>query len=168
MAYLGLDRTVLWALRGLSRMFVRPTVVPEDARARLAGRRRPLLYVLEERSISDLLALEIACMQRGARRPSKRLKLRALTSRARSSASSGAPACCAAAPTGACRRRSRARSQRRARTRRSNSTSCRSRSTGDAHRSARSPGLACCSPRTGRSSARSAACCRSCSTAAAR
>ena len=68
----------MWMLRGVMRVFVRPTVVPEDALARLHGRARPLLYVLEERSTSDLLALEIACMQGGLRRPGKRLKLRGL------------------------------------------------------------------------------------------
>jgi glycerol-3-phosphate O-acyltransferase len=68
----------MWMLRGLMRVFVRPAVVPEDALSRLHGRARPLLYVLEERSTSDLLALEIACMQGGLRRPGKRLKLREL------------------------------------------------------------------------------------------
>ena len=68
----------MWMLRGVMRVFVRPTVVPEDALQRLHGRARPLLYVLEERSTSDLLALEIACMQGGLRRPGKRLKLRGL------------------------------------------------------------------------------------------
>jgi glycerol-3-phosphate O-acyltransferase len=68
----------MWLLRGLMRPFVRPAVVPEDALARLHGRARPLLYVLEERSVSDLLALEIACMKSGLRRPGKRLKLRGL------------------------------------------------------------------------------------------
>jgi glycerol-3-phosphate O-acyltransferase len=65
-------------LRGVMRVFVRPTVVPEDALSRLHGRARPLLYVLEERSTSDLLALEIACMDGGLRRPGKRLKVRDL------------------------------------------------------------------------------------------
>jgi glycerol-3-phosphate O-acyltransferase len=68
----------MWILRGLMRPFVRPTAVPEDALQRLHGRARPLLYVLEERSTSDLLALEIACMQSGLRRPGKRLKVRDL------------------------------------------------------------------------------------------
>ena len=58
----------MWMLRGLMRPFVRPTVVPQDALSRLHGRARPLLYVLEERSTSDLLALELACMQGGLRR----------------------------------------------------------------------------------------------------
>jgi glycerol-3-phosphate O-acyltransferase len=73
-----LNRTLMWMLRGLMRVFVRPAIVPEDAVQRLHGRARPLLYVLEERSTSDLLALEIACMQGGLRRPGKRLKLREL------------------------------------------------------------------------------------------
>jgi len=68
----------MWMLRSLMRVFVRPAVVPEDALSRLHGRARPVLYVLEERSTSDLLALEIACMQGGLRRPGKRLKLREL------------------------------------------------------------------------------------------
>ena len=39
---LGLDRTFLWAMRGLSRLFVRATLVPADARERLKGRARPV------------------------------------------------------------------------------------------------------------------------------
>ncbi|MFZ2507835.1 MAG: glycerol-3-phosphate 1-O-acyltransferase PlsB, partial [Steroidobacteraceae bacterium] len=74
----GLDRTISWALRSVLRVFVRASVVPEDAFVRLHGRARPLLYVLEERSVSDLLALEQACMDGGLRRPGKRLKLREL------------------------------------------------------------------------------------------
>src|SRR5688500_20355335 len=68
----------MWMLRGVMRVFVRPTVVPEDALARLHGRARPLLYMLEERSTSDLLALEIACMRGGLRSPGKRLRLSGL------------------------------------------------------------------------------------------
>lgn len=71
--YFGLDRTYLWALRGLARVFMRPTLVPEDARERLRGRARPVLYVLEERSLSDFLAVEQACAAASLRRPSKRL-----------------------------------------------------------------------------------------------
>ena len=75
---LGLDRTLMWALRGVLRVFVRATVAPEDALVRLHGRARSLLYVLEERSVSDLLALEQACTDGKLRRPSKRLQLRGL------------------------------------------------------------------------------------------
>lgn len=74
----GLNRTLIWALRSILRVFVRATVVPEDALVRLHGRARPVLYVLEERSVSDLLALEQACMDGKLRRPSKRLQLREL------------------------------------------------------------------------------------------
>ncbi|MGQ0383458.1 MAG: glycerol-3-phosphate 1-O-acyltransferase PlsB [Gammaproteobacteria bacterium] len=73
-----MNRTLLWALRGVMRLFVRPTVVPGDAIQRLRGRARAVLYLLEERSVSDLVALELACMQGGLRRPMKRLKLREL------------------------------------------------------------------------------------------
>ena len=73
MRFLGLDRSFLWAMRGLSRLFVRPAVLPEDAVARLRGRTRPVLYVLDERSLSDFLAVEQVCMDAGLRRPGKRL-----------------------------------------------------------------------------------------------
>ncbi|HXV39993.1 MAG TPA: glycerol-3-phosphate 1-O-acyltransferase PlsB [Steroidobacteraceae bacterium] len=73
-----MNRTLLWTLRGVMRPFVRATVVPGDAIQRLRGRARALLYVLEERSVSDMVALELACMQGGLRRPGKRLKLRNL------------------------------------------------------------------------------------------
>jgi len=73
MQLLGLDRTFLWALRGILRLFVRPTVMPEDAVTRLKGRTRPLLYVLDERSLSDFLTLERVCMDAGLRRPGKKL-----------------------------------------------------------------------------------------------
>ncbi|HEY7752530.1 MAG TPA: 1-acyl-sn-glycerol-3-phosphate acyltransferase, partial [Steroidobacteraceae bacterium] len=73
-----MNRTLLWALRAVMRLFVRATVVPADARERLRGRARAVLYVLEERSLSDMVALELACMDGGLRRPGKRLKLRGL------------------------------------------------------------------------------------------
>jgi len=71
--YLGLDRSFLWAMRGLMRLFVRPGVAPADALERLQGRTRPVLYVLGERSLSGFLALEQLCMDSALRRPGKRL-----------------------------------------------------------------------------------------------
>ena len=71
--YLGLDRSFLWAMRGLMRLFVRPGVAPADALERLRGRSRPVLYVLGERSLSGFLALEQLCMDSALRRPGKRL-----------------------------------------------------------------------------------------------
>ena len=73
MGFLGLDRSFLWAMRGLLRLFVRPAVMPEDALTRLKGRTRAVLYVLDERSLSDFLAVEQVCMDAGLRRPGKRL-----------------------------------------------------------------------------------------------
>jgi glycerol-3-phosphate O-acyltransferase len=73
MGFLGIDRSFLWAMRGLSRLFVRPAVMPEDALVRLKGRSRAVLYVLDERSLSDFLAVEQVCMDAGLRRPGKRL-----------------------------------------------------------------------------------------------
>src|ERR1700741_875655 len=58
------------------RVFVRASVAPEDALQRLRGRARPLLYVLEERSLSDQLALDQSCMDAGLRRPGKKLAVR--------------------------------------------------------------------------------------------
>jgi len=78
MSFLGLDRTFLWAMRGILRLFVRPTVVPEDAAARLKGRGPAVLYVLDERSLSDFLTVERACMDAGLRRPGKKLAVRQL------------------------------------------------------------------------------------------
>ncbi len=73
-----MNRTLLWALRAVMRLFVRSATVPEDAMQKLHGRARAVLYVLEERSRSDFVALELACIQGGLRRPGKRLKMRAL------------------------------------------------------------------------------------------
>ncbi len=73
--FLGLDQTLFWALRGLLRIFVRAKVVPEDALQRLRGRNRPVLYVFEDSSLSDRLAVEQACLDAGLRRPFRRLLL---------------------------------------------------------------------------------------------
>ena len=70
----GLERGWLWLLRGLSRLFVRPAVVPEDAFERLRGRTQPVLYVFEDPDLSDRLAVEQVCLQGGLRRPDRRLR----------------------------------------------------------------------------------------------
>ncbi len=71
----GLERGWLWLLRSLSRLFVRPAVVPEDAVERLRGRTRPMLYVFEDPDLSDRLAVQQVCLQGGLRRPDRRLQL---------------------------------------------------------------------------------------------
>jgi glycerol-3-phosphate O-acyltransferase len=59
--------------RRLLALWVRYTLRPEDAVARLQGVRNPLCYVLERRSVTDLAVLQNACMKLKLARPQKRL-----------------------------------------------------------------------------------------------
>jgi glycerol-3-phosphate O-acyltransferase len=59
--------------RRLLALWVRYTVRPEDAGARLHGRSNPLCYVLERRSVTDLAILQNACVRLKLARPQKRL-----------------------------------------------------------------------------------------------
>jgi len=59
--------------RRLLALWVRFTVRPEDAVARLHGRSNPLCYVLERRSVTDLAVLQNACVRLKLARPQKRL-----------------------------------------------------------------------------------------------
>ncbi len=69
----------MWMLRGAhARVRAPDRRAGGRARSACTAARGRSLYVLEERSTSDLLALEIACMQGALRRPGKRLKLRGL------------------------------------------------------------------------------------------
>ena len=75
---LGLDRWLLWlAARALS-LWVRPGALPVEVAERLRGRGRRVLYVLEQRAISDLLALNLVCRRLGLPSPSRRFALGAL------------------------------------------------------------------------------------------
>jgi glycerol-3-phosphate O-acyltransferase len=62
-----------WLLRRLLAPWVRFTVRPEDAVARLHGRTNPICYVLERRSVTDLAVLQNACVRLKLPRPQKRL-----------------------------------------------------------------------------------------------
>jgi glycerol-3-phosphate O-acyltransferase len=62
-----------WLLRRLLGLWVRFKVHPEDAAALLAGRARPVCYVLERRSVTDLALLQDACLALKLPRPGKRL-----------------------------------------------------------------------------------------------
>jgi glycerol-3-phosphate O-acyltransferase len=73
-AFPGLRRSLMFLLRGPVRLFVRPSVAPQGVRARIGGRSRLTLYVQEKRSVSDALAIEIACRAQGLRHPEKRLR----------------------------------------------------------------------------------------------
>jgi glycerol-3-phosphate O-acyltransferase len=62
-----------WFLRRLLALWVRFTVRPEDAVARLHGRTNPVCYVLERRSVTDLAVLQNATGKLKLPRPQKRL-----------------------------------------------------------------------------------------------
>jgi glycerol-3-phosphate O-acyltransferase len=62
-----------WLLRRLLAPWVRFTVRPEDAVARLHGRTQPICYVLERRSVTDLAVLQNASVRLKLPRPQKRL-----------------------------------------------------------------------------------------------
>jgi glycerol-3-phosphate O-acyltransferase len=71
--YFGLDRTMLWLLGRVMALWVRPTVLPVDEAERLRGRGRRVVYVMEQRSLADLLALQIACWKLGLPSPTRRI-----------------------------------------------------------------------------------------------
>jgi glycerol-3-phosphate O-acyltransferase len=62
-----------WLLRRVLALWVRFKVLPEDAAAQLRGRRRPLCYVLEQRSATDLAVLQQACASLRIPRPGRPL-----------------------------------------------------------------------------------------------
>jgi glycerol-3-phosphate O-acyltransferase len=62
-----------WLLRRLLALWVRFTVRPDDAVARLHGRTNPICYVLERRDITDLAVLQNAAVALKLPRPQKRL-----------------------------------------------------------------------------------------------
>jgi len=72
---LGLDRTGLWLTARVLAAWVRPTALPVDQAERLRGRGRKVLYVLERRSVADLLALAIVCRSIGLPSPIRRFTL---------------------------------------------------------------------------------------------
>ncbi|MFO0334092.1 MAG: hypothetical protein ACK53C_03495 [Pseudomonadota bacterium] len=75
MRYLGLDRTALWIAARIASLWVRPTVLPLDEAERLRGRGRRVVYVLEQRSLADLVALKIACRRLGLPSPGRRFRV---------------------------------------------------------------------------------------------
>jgi glycerol-3-phosphate O-acyltransferase len=72
---LGLDRTLLWFAGRVMGLWVRPTPLPVDEAERLRGRGRRVLYVLELRSLTDLLALGLVCRALGLPAATRRFTL---------------------------------------------------------------------------------------------
>jgi glycerol-3-phosphate O-acyltransferase len=64
---------MLGLLRRVLALWVRATLRPEDALARLAGCTGPICYVLERRSPSDLAVLQNVCLRERLPRPGRRL-----------------------------------------------------------------------------------------------
>ncbi|MBV8805085.1 MAG: hypothetical protein JO042_08560, partial [Sinobacteraceae bacterium] len=64
-----------WLIRRLLSIWVRFKVRPEEAVPRLRERDKPVCYVLETRSITDLAVLHNACVRLKLPRPQKRLLL---------------------------------------------------------------------------------------------
>ncbi|HEX9207233.1 MAG TPA: glycerol-3-phosphate 1-O-acyltransferase PlsB [Steroidobacteraceae bacterium] len=62
--YTAFERLTLPLVRRLVRLWVRPSVLPDDVRARL-GAGRAVVYALEKRSVIDLAVLEHVCSERG-------------------------------------------------------------------------------------------------------
>jgi len=62
-----------WLLRRVLALWVRFKVLPENAAAQLRGRPRPLCYVLEQRSATDLAVLQQACASLRIPRPGRPL-----------------------------------------------------------------------------------------------
>jgi len=62
-----------WLLRQIIALWVRATARPPDVAHMLATRDKPVCYVLERESLSDLLVLQDMCLREGLPRPGKRL-----------------------------------------------------------------------------------------------
>src|SRR5882724_4472800 len=66
-----------WLLRRLLALWVRFKVRPDDAVSHVRDRDKPVCYVLEGRSVTDLAVLQNACVKVKLPRPQKRLLTRA-------------------------------------------------------------------------------------------
>lgn len=71
----GLRGTWHWSLRKLLGFWVRTTIKPDDAAAALAARPRPVCYVLDRESATDLAVLSNVCARLNLPPPERRLDL---------------------------------------------------------------------------------------------
>jgi glycerol-3-phosphate O-acyltransferase len=69
----GLGRAWRWSVRKALSVWVRWTLKPDDAPALIAAGPRPVCYVLERESQTDLAVLSIVCAAAGLPRPERRL-----------------------------------------------------------------------------------------------
>ncbi|MGI9247303.1 MAG: glycerol-3-phosphate 1-O-acyltransferase PlsB [Steroidobacteraceae bacterium] len=66
--YTAFERLALPFVRWIVSLWVRPAVLPDDLRSRIAAGHR-LVYALEKRSVIDLAVLEYVCAERGLQDP---------------------------------------------------------------------------------------------------
>ena len=69
----GLTRAWRWSVRKILGLWLKVTIKPDDAAAVIAARPRPVCYVLERESLTDLAVLDNACAQLRLPRPDRRL-----------------------------------------------------------------------------------------------
>ena len=69
----GLTRAWRWSVRKILGSWVKCTIKPESAAAAIAACSRPVCYVLERESHTDLAVLDNACVQLNLPRPERRL-----------------------------------------------------------------------------------------------
>ena len=70
----GWDRVLLSVLRAPISLWARPHVLPEDLRKRYAQHPRPICYVLDRRSVADLVVLEKVARAQALPEPLQALK----------------------------------------------------------------------------------------------
>jgi glycerol-3-phosphate O-acyltransferase len=71
----GLRRAWHWSVRRTLSLWVRVTIKPDDAAAAIANGPRPVCYVLERESQTDLAVLSTVCARLGLPRPERRLSI---------------------------------------------------------------------------------------------
>jgi len=73
--FAGLSRAWRFSVRKFLGLWVRVTIKPDDAVAAMAARPRPVCYVLERESQTDLAVLSSVCAQHNLPRPERRLMI---------------------------------------------------------------------------------------------
>jgi len=73
--FAGLSQAWRWTVRKILGLWVRVTIKPDDAVAAIAARPRPVCYVLERESQTDLAVLSGVCAQHNLPRPERRLMM---------------------------------------------------------------------------------------------
>jgi glycerol-3-phosphate O-acyltransferase len=73
--FVGLGQAWRWSVRKILGLWVRVTIKPDDAIASIAARPRPVCYVLERESQTDLAVLNSVCAQHNLPRPTRRLMM---------------------------------------------------------------------------------------------